>query len=181
MSVENQHINFETFRKYFSGAMSAAEKSAFEKNIENDPFAQDAYEGFLILETDAARVSALDSTNSKFKEKVGLGKNDNVFPIKTLVGIAASVVLLVGSIYLFQNNFNEKNAIAENVVVAPEIIEEEIVEMPIDSEGIYFNDTNQTTVSGTEDFEDLQVPIESQNIIVEQEAVKEKKICSAKF
>lgn len=174
MSAENQHINYETFRKYYTGAMTPDEKSMFEKNLENDPFAQDAFEGFLSLETDLARITAIDNTNKKLNEKLGLDKTENTFPIKSVVGIAASVVLLVGSIFVFKNNFSETKTIAENVVLEPEIIEE-VLEVVVDSEKIYLNDTNRIKISAEEDFEDLQVPIESQNVIADQITTSDKK------
>lgn len=147
MSLENQHNDFDLFRKYYIGEMSAQEKAIFEKNLENDPFAQEAFEGFLALETDFKRISYIENTNMKFKEKTGLEKSAISLPIKTLMGIAASVVLLIASVFVIQNNFTgskaewAKNDAKEH---APENVE---TESPAD----FFVDTTQVNIESIVD------------------------------
>lgn len=125
MSLDNGHNDFEVFRNYYTGKMKADEKAAFEKNLANDPFAQDAYDGFLAIETDFERISFIEKTNMLFKSKIGLEETTTVFPFKAALGIAASIVLLIGSVFIVQNNF--KNNSTDEIAKNEQKIEEEVI------------------------------------------------------
>lgn len=173
MSLEGQHNDFEIFRKYYTGKMSADEKAIFEKNLENDPFAQEAYEGFLELDDDFKRISFIEKTNMNLKEKVGL-ETASAFPIKTALGIAASVVLLIGSVFVIQNSFNNKEGeIAKNEVKTTAIEQMEIIE-----EEVSHTDTSQFMYSDSAIDETMQP--EQDGVIVEDvPAPKEERIESS--
>ena len=83
MSLENQHNGFDVFRKYYTGEMTAKEVAVFEKNLAEDPFAQDAYDGFLMIENNFQRISFIEETNMVFKEKAGIEAAAFIFPVKT--------------------------------------------------------------------------------------------------
>lgn len=123
MSKKNLHSDFTSFRNYYLGKMSPEDKNDFEKNIEADPFAKEALEGFTFIESDFDRISIIENTNMKIKEELGL-ETSNVFPIKSFMAIAASVVLFIGSYFFISNNNSTENNLAENKV---EIIEDQNV------------------------------------------------------
>lgn len=130
MSTENQHSAFINFRKYYTGNMSSKEKTAFEKHLEEDAFAKEAYEGFLVLENDHARISAIENTNMALKEKFQINETANIFPLKYSLGIAASLVLFLGSYFIIQSNiFNKNESLADN-----HIEEEETISAPEEKE-----------------------------------------------
>lgn len=169
MNTENKHIDSDLFKKYFAGTMSPEEKLAFEKNLENDPFCKDAFEGFQFLDSDAKRVSSLENINLKFQEKFDLQKNENTFPIKTAVGIAASVVLLVGTFFLFKNSlFQNQNTLAENKVEEEEIIEETTALNTTETDVIIYNDSDKIIIGFEEEYEDIApAPIASEKVAAE--------------
>lgn len=173
MKINNQHSDFINFRKYYTGNMSSEEKVAFEKHLEEDPFAKEAYEGFLFLENDHARISAIEQTNMALKEKFGLQNSSNIFPMKYIITVAASLVLFIGSYVVIQNNFSNKNEnLAENHVEEldiSEIVEEEEIQAEIiDS---LENDTfSDSLIENEEDF------LDNNDIIITevQKSTKEK-------
>lgn len=115
METENKHSELKNFKKHYTGKMSLEEKVAFEKNLEEDPFAKEAYEGFLYLENDSARISLIEKKNLALKEKFGIKSNTNIFSLKYAITIAASVILFIGSYIVIQNNLstNDEN-LADN-------------------------------------------------------------------
>jgi len=151
MSKENLHNDFETFRNYYTGKMSPEEKSNFENSLEKDPFAKDAYEGFLLLENDFDRISAIENSNMKIKEFLGLETSKAIFPIKTFVAIAASLVVLLGSYFFISTNFysnNKENSIAENNIKKQEkVIEEEPEEPKIDEVVVENDNVSDSTIN----------------------------------
>ncbi len=113
MSTNSKHTDFSTFRKYYTGEMSAKEKSAFETNLENDPFAKDAFDGFLFYEKDFDKISSIEKTNMAFKEKLKLEAGNHI-SLKPILAIAASVVVLFSAFYIIQNNAFKNNTVAKN-------------------------------------------------------------------
>jgi tetratricopeptide (TPR) repeat protein len=108
MKTDNQNSEFKTFRNYYTGNMSTEEKVAFENHLEEDPFAKEAYEGFLFLKDDHARISAIENTNMVLKEKFGITTSSTILPLKYALSIAASLVLFICSYFIIQSNLVDK-------------------------------------------------------------------------
>ena len=96
MSGKNKHIKTdrETFLRYIGNQMSDAERNAFERELEKDPFAAEALQGF-----DGISAEEL---------KTDLGNLERAMPVSSPVRklmpwyrIAASVavLMLVSSLY----------------------------------------------------------------------------------
>lgn len=172
MSKKRQYSDFENFKAYYTGKMSPEERSAFEENLANDPFAQDAYDGFLSLESDTKRVSFMESANMAFQDKHHLNRDVVVFPLKTLLGIAASIALFVGVFYIVQDQFFSDNTFAENNIKeteSEEVVKYETTEV-IEPETIIISDSVQ-------DFSEPESELEAES---EPELEKEKTIAIPK-
>jgi len=119
MSKENHHNDFINFKNYYSGKMKPEEKSDFENKLEQDPFAKEAFEGFLLLETNLEKISTIDNSNNRIKERLGLETAKASFPLKSFMTIAASVVILIGSYFFISNNLissKTQESVAENII-----------------------------------------------------------------
>lgn len=165
MSLENNHSDFTNFRKYYTGDMSASEKTIFEENLENDPFVKDAYEGFLLYDTDFAKISSIEKTNMAFKEKIGL-EATSAFSLKPIFAIAASVLVLFSAFYVLQNNFfNNRNGatVAKNETKIIEV-EQQNTEIEIQEELI--SDTAAQNFDDQSVFIDKDIVIE--NVIIDE-------------
>ena len=115
METKNKNSELKNFKKHYTGKMSSEEEVAFEKNLEEDPFAKEAYEGFLYLENDSARISLIEKKNLVLKEKFGFKNNRNIFPLKYAITFAASLAFFISSYIVIQNNLSTNNEnLAEN-------------------------------------------------------------------
>lgn len=111
MSKNNLHS---IFLNYYLGTMSPDNKKNFESNLEQDPFIKEAYEGFLLLENDSEVISTIENSNLEIKKRLGIDTQKTLFPLKTIITIAASIVLLLGSYFYVSNNKLENNKLATN-------------------------------------------------------------------
>lgn len=102
----NKTYQLEDFQKYLHQEMSAAEMHAFEKACLQDPFLNDAFEGFLASNEQLA-LKSRDNINKQLAEAstskvVSMGKSA-FSPLK----IAAAFILLVGVAYFSVRYFLE--------------------------------------------------------------------------
>jgi hypothetical protein len=106
MSAGNQHINQYSavdFQRYHAGQMSPSEMHALEKAALNDPFLQDALEGYLLTPTAEADIAALK------KRLPRKGEEAKIIPLTTnyfnrFLKIAAVLVLFAGFSWLIYKN-----------------------------------------------------------------------------
>lgn len=101
----------EDFERYHSGKMTEAEMHALEKAALDDPFLEDALEGYALTETPAADITEL-------KEKLWPSGKDDETPVvwfrrKTVTQLfkAAAVLILFGGLgwFIFNNSNTKKD------------------------------------------------------------------------
>lgn len=110
--MNNAQHDIELIRKYYQGLLSPAEKNLLEARALDDPFLQDAMDGF---EQKGVNLVDLQSLNERLENRLKKSKRlGAVWGIKQW-GIAASVLIgiAVASIYLKQMPKNETIALNE--------------------------------------------------------------------
>lgn len=118
MSVRNKNIKNFVFRffRYHQDKLSGKERNSFERELQKDPFAEEAAEGFsLVSEQDAAKdISDLQ----KLLMKRTSGKRRIIF-----LQIAASiaVLMIISTVYLYLEKNKSVEKLAENSVPSPEL------------------------------------------------------------
>lgn len=118
MSVRNKNIKNFVFRffRYHQDKLSGKERNSFERELQKDPFAEEAAEGFsLVSEQDAAKdISNLENLLMKRTS----GKRRIIF-----LRIAASiaVLMIISTVYLYLEKNKSVEKLAENSVPSPEL------------------------------------------------------------
>lgn len=174
MKTNNEHSNFKNFRNYYTGNMSSEEKVDFENQLEEDSFAKEAYEGFLLLENDFARISAIENTNMVLKNKFGIDSNSNTLPLKYILSIAATLVLFLGSYFLIQSDlFSENQNLADNhqkEVTISDIVKEESVKLEVIDSFVEYDTIESVDESENERI--LQNEVAVTNVVIEKPATE---------
>ena len=124
MSENNKNINSSEFKKYFSDKLDSDEKVVFENNIEVDSFESEALEGFQSLNNNALVTSSIVDVENRISKRTGLsfGKTKSI-PIWKPLSIAASMILVFGSIYYISNLFKNDEKLADNSLPKPKEVE----------------------------------------------------------
>lgn len=107
-------------QRYWSGAMSSAERHAMEKAALSDPFLADAMEGFEAVKSSPEKTAA---TLAELRSKIQ-SKSTSSFNWKALA--AAAVVLVAVGVYFLNSGAEEKSVIAKNeqpTVNAPALLD----------------------------------------------------------
>lgn len=121
MSEKNRNINRQDsdFFRYHSNQMTDRERNAFEKKLQNDPFAAEASEGFSSLDPETA-----ERDLAELEERII--KRSSFSRRRLWYGFAASVTILIAisSILLLTK---PKDRIEDIAYSAPEKQEEELV------------------------------------------------------
>jgi TolA-binding protein len=115
MENNYKHISQNEFKKYLAGKMTAQEKAAFEQWVENDPFAKEALEGFLLLENNTKAIELIESESKLLTEKTGYVSKNGAkgIPLFRVIGIAASLILVVGGVVFSYQLLQNNNQLAE--------------------------------------------------------------------
>ncbi|MDP1747753.1 MAG: TonB family protein [Bacteroidota bacterium] len=108
--IETDCISEQTMFDYIDKKLSAKESHSVEKHLLHCELCSDALEG-LELTSNRARIAAI---NQKVREYIAPRKETRLisFNYKLIVSIAASVLLLIGGIFFF-NQFSKKDEMAE--------------------------------------------------------------------
>lgn len=108
--IETDCISEETMFDYIDKKLSARESHSVEKHLLQCELCSDALEG-LELTDNRGRISAI---NQKVREYIAPKKETRLisFNYKLIISIAASVLLLIGGIFFF-NQFSKKDEMAE--------------------------------------------------------------------
>jgi hypothetical protein len=104
----------EDFARYHAGTMPAREMHALEKEALEDPFLEDALEGYSITSTPASDAAVL---RERISDAVSAKKVFFLSPKKGWWRIAALLVIMAGAGYLFltvNNKVSEHNNLAKN-------------------------------------------------------------------
>ncbi|MEO9483371.1 MAG: energy transducer TonB [Ekhidna sp.] len=97
MSEDKNHS--EQFERYLKGQMSPKEANAFEREVLDDPFVQEALEGF-----ESSGTGALNDIE-KLKGKISIQKKKS-FPIMKVAATVALLMVAFFSVYLFTGQLN---------------------------------------------------------------------------
>ena len=98
MSIDKNHS--EQFERYLKGQMSPQEAHAFEREVLDDPFSQEALEGF-----EEQGRGTLDDLE-RLKTKVSTSRK-KVFPFMKIAAAIALLLVATFTVYIFTNQVNE--------------------------------------------------------------------------
>lgn len=127
MENNHKHISQDEFKSYLAGKMTAQEKVAFEQFVENDPFAKEALDGFLLLENNAKAIELINNEATLLANKTGFDapQSNKKIPLFRIVALAASLIFVVGGVFFTYQFLQNNNQIAE---ANNEFIEEQNLE-----------------------------------------------------
>jgi hypothetical protein len=113
MSKENKIYTAADFARYHSSAMSPAEMHALEKAALEDPFLEDALDGYVNTRNAESDIEELDTRLAEKKKKKSIFSISSVGQNKWW-RIAALFILIAGAGYIFYraNNSNKENTLA---------------------------------------------------------------------
>ena len=97
---EHREIGSEDFRRYRNGEMTGEERNAFERELQKDPFSEEASEGFLLVTANQA------DEDLKILEKK-LRKRTGIKSVAIYYRIAAAVAVMVTISVIFFNRSKE--------------------------------------------------------------------------
>jgi len=102
MDKNKEHRGFgsEDFRRYRNGEMTGEERNAFERELQKDPFSEEASEGFLLITGDQA-----EEDLKMLRKK--LSKRTSIRTAAVYYRIAAAVAILVTVSVIFFNRSKE--------------------------------------------------------------------------
>lgn len=104
MSVDKNHRD--QFERYLKGQMTPEEAHAFERDVLDDPFAQEALDGF-----DTMGVDAIDDLK-KLKDKVS-NQKDKAFPFMRVAAVVSLLIIGSYSVYYFTKQIDSEQLAIE--------------------------------------------------------------------
>lgn len=110
--IETDCISEQTMFDYIDKKLSARESHSVEKHLLHCELCSDALEGLELATNSRKRIAAI---NQNIREYIAAPKKETrliSFNYKLIVSIAASVLLLIGGIFFF-NQFSKKDEMAE--------------------------------------------------------------------
>jgi hypothetical protein len=117
MNKENKIYTAADFARYHSGAMSPAETHALEKAALEDPFLEDALDGYINTPNAGSDIEELETRLAEKRKK------KNIFFISSITQnkwwrIAALFIVIAGAGYIFfrTNNSNKEPSLAKNEI-----------------------------------------------------------------
>ena len=106
---KNKSRNLSDFLRYHKNEMSGEERNSFERDLQKDPFAEEASEGFSLITSDEAEKD-LSAIKRKLERKTG--KRSPVIYYRLAAAVA---VLVTISVIFFNNrNMNEETTLSKN-------------------------------------------------------------------
>lgn len=100
---ENHVLSQETMQKYLDGDLSPQEMHAVEKIMVDDDFYDDVLEGMELIKDSHVSKNHIQEINNKIPEILEDKNGKRVF-LPLISGIAASIALVIGLVYLFNSN-----------------------------------------------------------------------------
>lgn len=102
----NAHFQVTRIQNYLSGRMNAAEMHALEREALEDPFLQDALEGYKMQQgVDSKQLSLLQQRLAKRIEQKAIDRNRQFFSWQRLaVGAIAGVLFVVACVFMLLKN-----------------------------------------------------------------------------
>lgn len=126
MLNNREHIEIELIEAYLNGKLSEKEKNAFEKRALEDPFLQDALDGF---EANPEALKRLKHEINKQKKA-----NRSFFGSRTLAVLAVAILTYLIAYFFYEPNQNVINSpLAQNDLEPKNTIEVEVLRPDIDT------------------------------------------------
>lgn len=102
----NTHFQLTRIQNYLSGRMNAAEMHALEREALEDPFLQDALEGYKLQQgVDAKQLSLLQQRLARRVERKAVERNQQFFSWQRLaIGAIAGVLFVVACVFMLLKN-----------------------------------------------------------------------------
>lgn len=125
---KNKKTDLSDFLRYTGNEMTGRERNAFEKELQKDPFAEEAAEGFSGISPDEA---LKDITKLNKTLKSGINRRQRVIYYRIAASVA--VLMVISSIFIFTNRKNNtlvNDEIALNTTTTLEIPESKAISEP---------------------------------------------------
>ena len=140
--MSKRKLTYKDFKEYFSNNLPNKDKHLFEKDIMQDSFEEDAFEGLSKLSNDELEQDIIDIKSRISKKRI---KTHNLLPI--WYKYAASVVILIGigfSIFFLNSRFWQDSMLKEQISEEMGIIDSMIYEADLEMEKIAQNKKDTT-------------------------------------
>jgi hypothetical protein len=121
MSSNHNQIPFDKIEKYISGAMNSAEKNAFEKEALDNPFLQDAIDGY-----------SENKDGLQYFKKNHLKKRFNLD--YKFIGVLALISFVYLSVMIYNNKYPANNIVSSNISDITDSTSTEIEIIPMELE-----------------------------------------------
>lgn len=168
MSDKNTYQQEEQIRRYMQNEMTGAERNAFEREMQKDPFLADAVDGLSAFSTEAI-ISDIQS----LKTKIQKGRRSDR---KFIWYAAASILVIVISTFMLFNLEEKTNPVlTENIRKVESESPKEIIPEP---QSMQQNETEQKTISISDSI-DMEYELEIVNTEVEPISEENKNTKSA--
>ncbi len=168
MSADKNHS--EQFEKYLKGQMSQEEAHAFEREVLDDPFAQEALEGFESVGNESLQ------DIEKLKVRVTTKKKRSI-PFIRIAAVVALLITASYSLYYFTGQIgSEQLAMEEDISEKPTQSgpAPDTIELPnkLDEQLAEESDTEPITVETTENVEPVLEEVADEPFVAEAEIVE---------
>lgn len=180
-SSKNTKIDSKDIKKYLSEEASSKEKNKVEKQLLNDSFAKDAFDGFVSMKEDKLdEQAAFNDLKQRLSKRINKEeKHTKVIPIWQSFGIAASIVMVVGLGYYFFNRTANNQAIATSEPKLSELKAEKLPDSSGSNIAILSKPKKITSkTSKTISENKTEIAFEAPTPTVETDEIEDKKIVS---
>lgn len=162
MSDNNKHRKkeLEDFLRYSENNMSGISRNSFERDLQKDPFEEEAMEGFSTTEASEIRRDIIDLQN-KLIERLAPGKSNRLLFFR-IAAFVAFMILLTGSFYFYFLGKTEKLSTEKIVLETPQF-KNEIKVSPLPEEKVETEALKPPSHPG----EPAERPIQKSVIVIE--------------
>lgn len=141
---------------YYADQLSREDAGLVEKHLMSCEFCAEALEGMLFMDDDNAFIKDVELLNSQIQSKSTFKTRS--FPLWGVVSSAASIIIIVGFVFLFQNNNNKEKTqfatVTDSLSTAVNIQKEEKMDHPGEKggkKGIVETDSGKRQKANLED------------------------------
>lgn len=109
--IKNKKDNLSEFIRYHQGKMSGEERNSFEKELQKDPFAEEAAEGLALISPTEDISADIAALNKKIRSRTANRKRFMYYSIAA----SFAVLMVISSVYIIVNKNDSTKQIAETV------------------------------------------------------------------
>jgi hypothetical protein len=111
MSEKNKNKNYSLNRylRYKNGEMNGKEKNAFEKELQRDPFAEEAFEGLSSIPSDA-----FENDINELRHKLEKKKTRRNYTLYYSIAASVAVLLVISSVFIMIQRKTKTELVADN-------------------------------------------------------------------